>query len=142
MAVGAQKSSWAGACVADRRAVDGCRRWRRRRASSAACRSRAEARSRHNPRQHFAEAELEELAASIREHGAAAAAPGPARRHRRQLRDRRRRAPLARGAARRLHDVPVVVRALRDQEALEIAIIENVQREDLNAIEEAQGYGC
>ena len=39
-----------------------------------------------------------------------------------------------------LHDVPVVVRALSDQEALEIAIIENVQREDLNAIEEGEGY--
>jgi ParB family chromosome partitioning protein len=36
--------------------------------------------------------------------------------------------------------VPVVVRSLSDQEALEIAIIENVQREDLNAIEEAEGY--
>ena len=39
-----------------------------------------------------------------------------------------------------LHDVPVVVRALSDQEAIEIAIIENVQREDLNAIEEGEGY--
>ena len=39
-----------------------------------------------------------------------------------------------------LHDVPVVVRALSDQEAVEIAIIENVQREDLNAIEEGEGY--
>ena len=39
-----------------------------------------------------------------------------------------------------LHEVPVVVRALSDQEAVEIAIIENVQREDLNAIEEGEGY--
>jgi len=39
-----------------------------------------------------------------------------------------------------LHDVPVVIRALSDQEAIEIAIIENVQREDLNAIEEGEGY--
>jgi ParB family chromosome partitioning protein len=39
-----------------------------------------------------------------------------------------------------LHDVPVVVRTLSDQEAIEIAIIENVQREDLNAIEEGEGY--
>jgi len=39
-----------------------------------------------------------------------------------------------------LHDVPIVVRALSDQEAVEIAIIENVQREDLNAIEEGEGY--
>ncbi len=36
--------------------------------------------------------------------------------------------------------MPVVVRALSDQEAVEIAIIENVQREDLNAIEEGEGY--
>ena len=36
--------------------------------------------------------------------------------------------------------MPVVVRALSDQEAIEIAIIENVQREDLNAVEEAEGY--
>jgi ParB family transcriptional regulator, chromosome partitioning protein len=39
-----------------------------------------------------------------------------------------------------LHEVPVFVRALTDQEAIEVAIIENVQREDLNAIEEAEGY--
>ena len=39
-----------------------------------------------------------------------------------------------------LHEVPVVVRALSDKEAIEIAIIENVQREDLNAIEEGEGY--
>ena len=39
-----------------------------------------------------------------------------------------------------LHVVPVIVRSLTDQEALELAIIENVQRSDLNAIEEAAGY--
>ena len=39
-----------------------------------------------------------------------------------------------------LHMVPVIVRTLDDQEALELAIIENVQRADLNAIEEASGY--
>jgi ParB family chromosome partitioning protein len=39
-----------------------------------------------------------------------------------------------------LHNVPVIVRDLSDQEVLEIAIIENVQRTDLNAIEEASGY--
>jgi ParB family chromosome partitioning protein len=39
-----------------------------------------------------------------------------------------------------MHVVPVIVRALSDQEALELAIIENVQRSDLNAIEEATGY--
>lgn len=39
-----------------------------------------------------------------------------------------------------LHDVPVVIREVDDKEALELAIIENVQRVDLNALEEAQGY--
>jgi ParB family chromosome partitioning protein len=39
-----------------------------------------------------------------------------------------------------VHQVPVIVRELSDQEALEVAIIENVQRTDLNAIEEATGY--
>jgi ParB family chromosome partitioning protein len=40
----------------------------------------------------------------------------------------------------RLHEVPVVIRELSDQQALEAAIVENVQREDLSAIEEAEGY--
>jgi ParB family transcriptional regulator, chromosome partitioning protein len=39
-----------------------------------------------------------------------------------------------------LHDVPVIVRDLDDRETLEIALIENIQRADLNALEEAQGY--
>ena len=41
-----------------------------------------------------------------------------------------------------LHEVPVVVLDLTDREALEIAIIENVQRADLNPVEEAMGYGA
>ncbi len=40
----------------------------------------------------------------------------------------------------RLHEVPVVIRELTDREALEAALVENVQREDLSAIEEAEGY--
>ncbi|MGH6968662.1 MAG: ParB/RepB/Spo0J family partition protein [Stellaceae bacterium] len=39
-----------------------------------------------------------------------------------------------------LHDVPVLVKEIGDREALEIALVENIQRSDLNAIEEAQGY--
>ena len=56
------------------------------------------------------------------------------------LPDRRRRAPLARGAARPLHEVPVIVRDFDDAETLEVALVENIQREDLNAIEEAEAY--
>jgi ParB family chromosome partitioning protein len=40
-----------------------------------------------------------------------------------------------------LHDVPVIIREVDDKEALELAIIENVQRADLNPLEEAMGYG-
>ena len=50
--------------------------------------------------------------------------------------ERRWRAAQAAG----LHEIPVIVRELTDQQALELAIIENVQRTDLNAIEEAAGY--
>ncbi len=50
--------------------------------------------------------------------------------------ERRWRAAQAAG----VHDVPVVIRELSDEDVLEIAIIENIQRADLNAIEEATGY--
>lgn len=42
--------------------------------------------------------------------------------------------------AAQLHDVPVLVRQLSDEEAFEVALVENVQRQDLNAVEEAEGY--
>jgi ParB family transcriptional regulator, chromosome partitioning protein len=94
---------------------------------------------RFNPRRHFAEAQLEELAASIRERGLVqplVVRPSTGETYEIVAGERRwRAAQLA-----NLHDVPVVVRTLSDQEAVEIAIIENVQREDLNAIEEGEGY--
>ncbi|MBC8012624.1 MAG: ParB/RepB/Spo0J family partition protein [Methyloceanibacter sp.] len=94
---------------------------------------------RFNPRRNFAEAQLEELAASIRERGLVqplVVRPSGGETYEIVAGERRwRAAQLA-----NLHDVPVVVRALSDQEAVEIAIIENVQREDLNAIEEGEGY--
>jgi ParB family chromosome partitioning protein len=94
---------------------------------------------RFNPRRHFDEAQLEELAASIRERGLVqplVVRPSSGDTYEIVAGERRwRAAQLA-----NLHDVPVVVRALSDQEAVEIAIIENVQREDLNAIEEGEGY--
>lgn len=94
---------------------------------------------RFNPRRSFAEAQLEELAASIRERGLVqplVVRPSSGDTYEIVAGERRwRAAQLA-----NLHDVPVVVRSLSDQEAVEIAIIENVQREDLNAIEEGEGY--
>ena len=93
------------------------------------------------PRRDFPHAALEELAASIREKGVIqplivrprAAAP---KTYEIVAGERRwRAAQLA-----KLHDVPVIVRDLTDTEVLEVAIIENVQRADLNAIEEAMGY--
>ena len=94
---------------------------------------------RFNPRRSFAEAQLEELAASIRERGLVqplVVRPSSGDTYEIVAGERRwRAAQLA-----NLHEVPVVVRTLTDQEAIEIAIIENVQREDLNAIEEGEGY--
>ncbi|HYJ58497.1 MAG TPA: ParB/RepB/Spo0J family partition protein [Methyloceanibacter sp.] len=94
---------------------------------------------RFNPRRTFAEAQLEELAASIRERGLVqplVVRPSSGDTYEIVAGERRwRAAQLA-----NLHDVPVVIRSLSDQEAVEIAIIENVQREDLNAIEEGEGY--
>ena len=92
-----------------------------------------------NPRQEFREDELTELADSIRQKGLVQ--PLVVREHAGGgyeivAGERRWRAAQRAG----LHMLPVIVRTLDDQEALELAIIENVQRADLNAIEEASGY--
>jgi ParB family chromosome partitioning protein len=97
--------------------------------------------SRFNPRRNFSDAQLDELAASIRERGLVqplVVRPLGGDRYEIVAGERRWR------AAQRvnLHEVPVVIRTLSDQEAIEIAIIENVQREDLNAIEEGEGYSA
>lgn len=92
-----------------------------------------------NPRSEFNEKELEELAESIREKGIVqpiVVRPGKESGYEIVAGERRWRA--AQRAA--LHKIPVIVRTLSDREALELAIIENVQRSDLNAIEEARGY--
>jgi ParB family chromosome partitioning protein len=94
-----------------------------------------------NPRRHFAEAELEELAASVRERGIiqpilVRTARGATDQYEIVAGERRWRAAQRAG----LHDVPVVLLEVSDREALELAIIENVQRSDLNALEEANGY--
>jgi len=91
------------------------------------------------PRKIFSDEELRELANSIREKGVLQpilVRPRGAESFEIVAGERRwRAAQLA-----KLHDVPVVVRELSDGESLELAIVENVQRADLNAIEEAAAY--
>jgi ParB family transcriptional regulator, chromosome partitioning protein len=94
-----------------------------------------------NPRKTFKEDELAELADSIREKGLVQPIlvrpePGSSGSYEIVAGERRWRASQRAG----LHMVPVIVRDLADQEVLELAIIENVQRADLNPIEEAAGY--
>jgi ParB family chromosome partitioning protein len=94
-----------------------------------------------NPRKSFAEAELEELANSVKEKGVlqpilVRAVQGAGNVFEIIAGERRWRAAQKAG----VHDVPVVVLEISDKEALEVAIVENVQRADLNAIEEAAGY--
>ncbi|HEY8263743.1 MAG TPA: ParB/RepB/Spo0J family partition protein [Methyloceanibacter sp.] len=96
---------------------------------------------RFNPRRNFPEVQIAELAASIRERGLVqplVVRPSGTSGKSYEIVAGERRWRAAQVA--RLKEVPVVVRSLSDQEAIEIAIIENVQREDLNAIEEAEGY--
>jgi ParB family chromosome partitioning protein len=94
-----------------------------------------------NPRRAFSESELQELADSIKQHGviqpiAVRPVKGTPDRYEIIAGERRWRASQMAG----LHEVPIVPLDVSDQDALELAIIENVQREDLNAMEEAQGY--
>jgi ParB family chromosome partitioning protein len=95
----------------------------------------------HNPRRSFSDTELDELADSIRERGViqpivVRPVPGKSDAYEIIAGERRWRAAQRAG----LHDVPIVVLDVSDGEALELAIIENVQRTDLNALEEAGGY--
>jgi len=94
-----------------------------------------------NPRKTFDESDLTELAASIKDRGVVQPIlvrrqPGSDAVFEIIAGERRWRAAQKAG----LHEVPVVIRDADDREALELAIIENVQRSDLNAIEEAEGY--
>jgi ParB family chromosome partitioning protein len=94
-----------------------------------------------NPRREFPPAQLDELAASIKERGiiqpiAVRPVFGATESYEIIAGERRWQAAQRAG----LHEVPVVVHDVTDAEALELAIIENVQREDLNPIEEATGY--
>ena len=93
------------------------------------------------PRRAFAESALEELAASVREKGIIQPLilrKDPSDPDRYEIVAGERRWRAAQRA--RLHEVPAIVRDLDDAEVLEIAIVENIQRADLNAMEEAAGY--
>jgi len=97
--------------------------------------------NRFQPRKNFGSEELHDLANSIREKGVlqpilVRPIAGDSNAFEIVAGERRwRAAQLA-----KLHDVPVIIREMNDGEALELAIIENVQRADLNAIEEAAAY--
>ena len=97
--------------------------------------------NRSNPRRDFDGDQLEELTNSIREKGVMQPLLVRPSRDPNQFEiiagERRWRAAQRAG----LHDVPVIIREVDDKEALELAIIENVQRVDLNPLEEAMGYG-
>ena len=93
------------------------------------------------PRKRISEADLESLSQSIAEKGVVQPIlvrplPGPDERYQIVAGERRWRA----AQRARLHDIPAVVRELTDRETVEIAIVENVQRADLNAVEEARAY--
>ena len=90
------------------------------------------------PRRRFDEAKIEELAASIRNQGIIQPLVVRPKDDAYELiaGERRWRAAMKAG----LSEVPVVIREANDQEALQLALVENLQREDLNPIEEASGY--
>jgi ParB family chromosome partitioning protein len=93
------------------------------------------------PRRHFSEAEIGELEASIRDKGVLQpilVRPSPKTAGEFEIVAGERRWRAAQRAG--LGAIPALVRTLDDDRALEIAIVENVQREDLNAMEEAQAY--
>jgi ParB family transcriptional regulator, chromosome partitioning protein len=94
----------------------------------------------NNPRKVFKEEELEDLARSIRDKGLLQPIVVRTRRDGESYEivagERRWRAAQRAG----VHEVPIIVRELSDSEALELALIENIQRADLNALEEARAY--
>jgi ParB family chromosome partitioning protein len=97
--------------------------------------------NRYQPRTRFDEAAIEDLAASIRARGILQpilVRPSPSRAGEYEIVAGERRWRAAQRA--RLHQVPVVEKALSDTESLELAIVENVQRQDLSPVDEARGY--
>jgi ParB family chromosome partitioning protein len=97
--------------------------------------------NRNQPRQHFSEAEIAELEQSIRESGVLQpilVRPAPQRPGEFEIVAGERRWRAAQRAG--MSAIPALVRQMDDDRAYEIAIVENVQREDLNAMEEARAY--
>ncbi len=95
----------------------------------------------YQPRQNFSEQKLEELAASIRKNGiiqpiAVRQSKSGSGKYEIVAGERRWLAAQKAG----LHEIPVTILELTDVESLEVAIVENIQRDDLNPIEEARGY--
>ena len=95
----------------------------------------------YQPRQNFKEDKLEELANSIRKNGIIqpiAVRHSKSRSGKYEIVAGERRWLAAQKAG--LHEIPVTILELSDVESLEVAIVENIQRDDLNPIEEARGY--
>lgn len=90
------------------------------------------------PRTRFEEAALDELAASIKANGIVQPVVVRARGPRYQIVAGERRWRAAQRAG--LHKIPVVVREVPDEKLLELALIENIQRQELNPVEEARAY--
>ena len=95
----------------------------------------------YQPRQNFSEIKLNELASSIKKNGIIqpiAVRPKKSENGKFEIVAGERRWLAAQKAG--LHEIPVTVLDLSDVESLEVAIVENIQRDDLNPIEEAKGY--
>jgi ParB family chromosome partitioning protein len=93
------------------------------------------------PRRIFNQDNITELAASVRERGVLQpilVRPNPTRPNHYEIVAGERRWRAAQAA--QLHEVPVIIRELSDEGLLEIALVENIQRADLNPLEEASGY--
>ena len=98
-------------------------------------------RNKFQPRKHFNKENLEELTNSIKERGVIQpiiVRPDKSSEGKYQIIAGERRWLASQNAG--LHEVPVVILNVDDVKSLEFAIVENVQRQDLNPIEEAQGY--
>jgi len=95
----------------------------------------------YQPRQHFSEQKLEELANSIKQNGVIqpiAVRQSKSDTNKYEIVAGERRWLAAQRAG--LHEIPVNILELSDLESLEVAIVENIQRDDLSPIEEAKGY--